>query len=121
MLFCGQELDLQEASEPTDIIWENRHFHPFTRTIKRLIVYTVILVCLGGSAAIIYSFTMKSLAAKLKYPKVKCTPTDPIPLEYEGRDEAWQNAAIQEYWINNLYSQEKKKTHFTGVMQCYCE
>lgn len=24
--FCGQDLELQEASEPTDIIWENRYF-----------------------------------------------------------------------------------------------
>jgi len=24
----GQEIDLQNASEPTDIIWENRHFTP---------------------------------------------------------------------------------------------
>jgi len=99
--FCGQVLELQEASEPSDIIWENRHFTPFKRTIKRLIVYTVILSLLAGSAAIIYSFTMKSLSAKLKYPKVKCGPTDPIPEEYATRGEtAWMNDAIVEYWVN---------------------
>ena len=33
---CGQVLELQEASEPTDIIWENRHFTPAQRNKKRL-------------------------------------------------------------------------------------
>lgn len=28
MKFLGQEIELQAASEPTDIIWENRHFTP---------------------------------------------------------------------------------------------
>jgi hypothetical protein len=27
--FLGGEIDMMEASEPTDIIWENRHFTSF--------------------------------------------------------------------------------------------
>ena len=29
--FLGDDIELQEASEPTDIIWENRSFSPETR------------------------------------------------------------------------------------------
>jgi hypothetical protein len=28
MSILGEEIDVQGASEPTDIIWENRHFLP---------------------------------------------------------------------------------------------
>ena len=115
--FCGQELDLQEASEPTDIIWENRHFKPITRSFKRLIVYIVIVLMLAGSAAIIYRFTMISLGAKLKYPKVQCSLFDK---EYTGRSSAYENDAVAEFNVNNGYSKAGKPTHFTGVMQCFC-
>jgi hypothetical protein len=84
--FCGQELELQAASEPTDIIWENRHFKPYQRSIKKLIVYGVIVVMLAISGAIIYKFTMVSLASKLKYPKVNCAN---FANEYDGRALQW--------------------------------
>jgi len=115
--FCNQELELQEASEPTDIIWENRHFKPYQRSIKRLIVYFVIISMLCGSAAIIYRFTMISLGAKLKYPKVDCGA---FTEEYEGRHAQFQDDAISEFRVNLAYTKAKKQTHFTGVMQCFC-
>jgi hypothetical protein len=42
--FLTREIDLQDASEPTDIIWENRSFSPQTRNVKRMFVYFIIVV-----------------------------------------------------------------------------
>jgi hypothetical protein len=63
---------LQEASEPTDIIWENRHFTAKQRFHKRLIVYAIIIFMLSISGVIIFVCTNLSLKLKLKYPKVDC-------------------------------------------------
>lgn len=72
MKFLGQDIEIQEASEPTDIIWENRFFTQETRRYKRIFVYFTIVVMLSISAVIIYRFTMISQKAKFKYPKVDC-------------------------------------------------
>ena len=70
--FLGAEIDLQEASEPSDIIWENRAFSEKTRNIKRLISAVIILIMLAGSASIIYFCSIKSLQLKTKYPNLDC-------------------------------------------------
>jgi len=74
--FCKQELDIQEASEPTDIIWENRYFTPAQRRFKRLIVYIIIVFMLTISGAIIFTCTNISLKLKGKYPLVDCKTID---------------------------------------------
>ena len=74
--FCTQDLDIQEASEPTDIIWENRYFTPAQRSFKRVIVYCIILFMLTISGAIIFTCTNISLKLKFKYPIVDCNLID---------------------------------------------
>jgi hypothetical protein len=125
--FCGQELDLQDASEPTDIIWENRHFKPATRTTKRFIVYFVIVFLLAISGAIIFTFTKISLAAKFKYPKVnqadiqaEYIASGSVPGDAGYRWDAWKNDALAEYRVNADFVTAGKPTHFTGGMQCFC-
>ena len=56
--FLTSEIELQEASEPTDIIWENRSFTPRQRSVKRCIVAFLILVMLTISATIIFVCTL---------------------------------------------------------------
>lgn len=73
---CGQKFELQEASEPSDIIWENRHFTPRQRTKKRCIIYFIIVILLCISGAIIFFATNYSLKLKFKYPAVKCSTFD---------------------------------------------
>jgi hypothetical protein len=51
----GQEIEIQAASEPTDIIWENRYFTEEERRFKSLIVSIIIALMLGLSFAIIYT------------------------------------------------------------------
>jgi hypothetical protein len=95
--FLGEEIDLQEASEPTDIIWENRSFTPQTRRIKRCIVYFIIVLMLCVSAAIIYTCTIKSNAKKFKYPKVLC---DKVAEGYRGDMDLWESDSSNEYIVN---------------------
>ena len=47
------DIEIQPASEPSDIIWENRHFTPFDRKKKELVVYTIITLMLFISFIII--------------------------------------------------------------------
>ena len=43
------ELEIQGASEPSDIIWENRHFTPWERSKKAIIVWVILILCLLAS------------------------------------------------------------------------
>jgi hypothetical protein len=65
----GQTLNFEDAAEPTDIIWENRHFTGFERFKRTLIVIGVVFLLLFLSFIII--FTCSAMAAKpvLKYPQ----------------------------------------------------
>jgi|TARA_B110000285_G_scaffold199866_1_gene233305 hypothetical protein len=56
----GESVKITEASEPTDIIWENRHYTEGLRNMKRLIVYLVIICVLGVAAWMIYTFSILS-------------------------------------------------------------
>jgi hypothetical protein len=71
-LFLGEEIDIQPASEPSDIIWENRSFTERERNVKKFIVAIIILGLLAASFAVIFVCKKASLAKKDKYPKVNC-------------------------------------------------
>ena len=95
--FLGEEIEIQPASEPTDIIWENRQFTPDERTFKRVIVSIVILILLSCSFAIIFVCAKASLAKKNKYPKVVCND---FAHDYGDRHDIWENDAVVEYKLN---------------------
>lgn len=63
---------MKPASEPTDIIWEHRHFTKGQRFFKKLLVSIVIFVLLSISASLIYKFSTLQQTYKNKYPKVNC-------------------------------------------------
>ena len=92
-----EEIEVQPASEPTDIIWENRNFTEDTRNFKRIVVSIIIVILLAVSFAIIFTCQKSSLAKKMKYPKVNCKTID---VEYVDRHEAYQKDAIAEYRFN---------------------
>jgi len=105
----GDELDLQEASEPTDIIWENRHFLPVTRSMKRLVVYLIVIIMLAMSAAIIYSLSVNSTRLKFKYPVGGCQeiissfglPSNPkTASNIDTKMSKWTQAAFDQYEFN---------------------
>ena len=69
----GQEIDIQEASEPTDIIWENRHFTSFERFKRTLIVVGIVFLLLCGSFIVIFTCSQAATKPILKYPSSNCT------------------------------------------------
>jgi len=123
MKFLGEDLIIQQASEPTDIIWENRHFEPRTRTCKRVVVWTVIFGMLAVSAALIFKFTLISNSAKFRYPAAQCSTTAD---EYAkritrtGNKKIWEYDAVMEHKVNYDGLVLKPVTHFTDVLQCFC-
>jgi hypothetical protein len=89
------ELGIQEASEPSDIIWENRQFTTKERKFKRMIVYMIILIMLCMSGAIIYVCTTRSTKLKTRYPMVDCKV---IENEYGSLEsEEWKKSAGKEF------------------------
>lgn len=65
-----QEIEIQPASEPSDIIWENRHFSDSQRLWKTLVVVIILTILLFGSFCIIYWLSAISNAALSKYPVI---------------------------------------------------
>lgn len=60
---------MQEATEPTDIIWENRHFTSGQRFARTILVTGAIFLMLCVSFVLIFTAQKTSLAMKQKYPK----------------------------------------------------
>jgi hypothetical protein len=52
--FLGKKLIVEPASEPTDIIWENRGNSHHKRLIKKVVAVVIILVLLSMSFAAIF-------------------------------------------------------------------
>lgn len=77
----------------------------------------MIILLLSISFSVIYICQKESLSRKGKYPKVNCHEVD---VEYAGRDSRWENDAVQEFKLNQEYSQSGLETHFGGALQCFC-
>jgi len=52
--FLGHEIEVRSASEPTDIIWENRGYSEFTRNWKKVVTALIILFLLSVSFTVIF-------------------------------------------------------------------
>ena len=50
----GQDISIQPASEPSDIIWENRNISAASRFFKKIVVTIVIVLALAVSFMIIF-------------------------------------------------------------------
>lgn len=62
--FLGSEIDVKQASEPTDIIWENRHFTSKARFLRTMIVAFIVFLMLCVSFFLIFTAQKTSLAMK---------------------------------------------------------
>ena len=60
----GRVMKFKNASEPTDIIWENRHFTKSARFMRTLVVSFVVFLMLCVSFALIYTAQKTSMAMK---------------------------------------------------------
>ena len=117
--FLGDPIVVKVASEPSDIIWENRQFTATTRKLRMAVVYFIILILLACSGTFIYYCQTKALTYKNKYPVVNC---EELIREDYGGD--WtgrlQEDAVREYKINRQYELSQKPFNYFGPMQCYC-
>lgn len=64
----GFDLKMKDASEPTDIIWENRHFTPEERETNQFKIIWIILFMLLVSTFIIFALKAIGMAITSKYP-----------------------------------------------------
>jgi len=58
MKLLGEDISIEEAAEPTDIIWENREYSPNSRKCKTCIAWLVIFCMLTCSFLTIFSLSV---------------------------------------------------------------
>ena len=59
--FLGSPIDVHEAGEPTDIVWENRHFSDVSVRLRAAVFLLIMAGLLCVSFVIIYSAQKKAL------------------------------------------------------------
>jgi len=100
MKFLGEDLKIDAASEPTDIIWENRQYEDFDRSVKSFFVWIIIFIMLAISAGLIYKCTLISNSAKFMFPLANCPATaidwHNMQMKSEVPD-IWEKASVVEY------------------------
>mmetsp|Transcript_3109 Transcript_3109/g.3650 ORF Transcript_3109/g.3650 Transcript_3109/m.3650 type:complete len:82 (+) Transcript_3109:1431-1676(+) len=68
----GESMKFKKASEPTDIIWENRVFTATDYFFRRMVAYTIISILLMGSFAFIFKVARTSSDISREFPKRDC-------------------------------------------------
>jgi len=71
--FLGGEIEIEGASAPSDIIWENRMLSWKTRCQRGTVSIIIIAILLFGSGVIMTICSSLSFSLKNKYPNLHCT------------------------------------------------
>ena len=104
-------MHFNKCSEPTDIIWENRHYTSRQYFARQCWAFTIIAVLLFGSAIFIYWISAFSAKMAVVYPPVEC---DNIAEAY-GTD-------LQQYAVLDYdYIQANPGLPSSGCLQCFCQ
>ena len=72
----GNTMFLHSASEPTDIIWENRHYTKWDYIKRQNIAFIIIGLLLFGSFIVVYIVASYSAKIANTFPPVNCTDID---------------------------------------------
>ena len=107
----GQEMKFSKPSEPTDIIWENRHYTPTNYIFRELYAYLIIGVLLFGSLIVIYVISAYSANLAAVFPPVSC---DGIEAAYGDK---LQTYAVADY----DYIEANEGEPSSGCLQCFCQ
>lgn len=96
----GEKLILEQAEEPSDIIWENRHVNKKTQTIKSLIVALISIFILVGAFILYYYIRKQIINRQSKYQSVNCAEIlAPFKdLNWEQRQLIEIPFAVQDYY-----------------------
>lgn len=109
--FLDQPMKFEETSEPTDIIWENRHWTAadiFGREIKAAIG---VILAISLSAVFIYWVSSLSSSVKKVFPTVDC---DILVANYGSEIDEF---AVDDY--NFIEANFGMKS--SGCLQCFCQ
>ena len=107
----GQEMKFIKPSEPTDIIWENRHYTPFDYLLRQLWAALIVGVLLFVSLIVIYAISAYSMKLAAVYPPTNCDSID-----------AAYGAEIQTYAVADYdYIQANPGQPSSGCLQCFCQ
>ena len=101
----------KQASEPTDIIWENRNYTPTDYFFRQIVAFTIIGILLAGSFAFIFTVARTSSEIARVYPKVDC---DVIADTY---GEQLQRYAVEDY----DFVTHNVGLPSSGALQCFCK
>lgn len=115
--FLGRKIKLEEASEPSDIIWENREVTNRFRKKCRVCVWIAITIMLAISGCIIYVCSYTSNSLKFRYPLTDCVVSDKL---YKGHEEGYMEDAFKEFLINQKLLKGGYPTNYKNTMQCFC-
>lgn len=114
--FLGEELNIEDASEPTDIIWENRHYTGWDRFKRTLIVCGYVSLVLSVSFVVIFLCSQEANKPLLKYPPQNCTEMA------ESQGQSFKINAFAE-WDRNFdeNGDEIDDPVYMGILKCYCD
>ena len=99
-----------DASEPTDIIWENRHFENWDYFKRQAFAFVIIGLLLFVSFIIVYLVAAFSSKIANTYPPVNCETLDK---DYGDQLQAY---AVDDY----DFIQENPGKKSSGTLQCFC-
>ena len=68
----GKKLEFTETSEPTDIIWENRHWTKKEIFWRSIFAWVIILILMAGSFIFIWWVSAFSTSVARVFPTVDC-------------------------------------------------
>lgn len=106
----GEEFRFKDASEPTDIIWENRIFTKNDYVMRQLCAYVVIAVMLCVSFLIIFAISNYSATMAAIFPPQDCA----------GVQSAYGNS-LEKYANNDYdYILAHPGAQSAGTLQCFC-
>ncbi len=111
--FFGHSLTFVEPADPTDIIWENRHFTKKDKAIRTTIVviFTIFLLAITFIALLF----LQKYVQKHKYASsVNCEQIEKI----YPTDDYFQFYAFKDWYG---YYESPQKTAMSGILQCYCK
>ena len=110
------EIEIQPASEPTDIIWENRHITPRQRICRSIMASLVVWALLGLAFWAIFICAQFSVKNLLKYPAVDCDAITELQTESE-----LMRSAMVEWVQNQALENHGEEVSYAGNVQCFCK
>ena len=106
----GVEFRFKDASEPTDIIWENRIFTARDYLWRQLKAFVIIAILLAGSFGIIFAISNYSARMAAVFPPQDC----------EGVKNAY-GSTLEKYASEDYdYITSHEGAQSSGTLQCFC-